>query len=259
MRLLLVITALTLGSVSNQTMALTQIGKADSVVKSVKGTADGTTKPLSAGDQVFQDQVIETGAASRANLVFEDETKFSVGPNAKAVLDTFVYDPKTKDGEVLIKASQGAFRFVSGLGKKKNYLIKTPTASIGVRGTTFHMFILATGTTAIALEEGTVIICNLNNRCQTASTPGRVTFVLTSGRISREIRWGERYMRQVTIDRAFPFLRDREPFQGRPRDGGSAADDGSGADVDTKESNESTNQDNDTDTDTGSDSKGDVR
>jgi len=213
--------------------ALTGIGKADSIVKSVRGTTEGATKPMSAGDEVFQDQIIETGSAARAELVFTDETRFSVGPDARAVLDTFVYDPKSKKGEVLIKASKGAFRFVTGIGKKENYKITTPVASIGVRGTTFHMFILNTGTTAIALVEGSVIICNLNGRCRTASTPGRVTFVLTSGLISREMGWGENYMRTIPINRALPFIRDVAPFSGKSGGGGPGGD-GDGGDPDNE-------------------------
>ena len=40
-----------------------------------------------------------------------------------------------------------------------------------------------------------------------------MSFVLTSGRIVTELGWGQRYMKHVDIQRAFPFVRDRKPLK----------------------------------------------
>lgn len=209
----LAITGATLGTAAAQQT----IGNATDIKNSVTGTTGGRTAAVGRGDQVYQDQILETGSSSHAHLTFRDKTRFSVGSNSKVVLDTFVYNPNTKGGKVVLSATKGAFRFVSGLSRKKNYQIKTPTASIGVRGTVFHLFILSTGTTAILLESGTLIICNAaGSECRTANKPGLVTYVLISGRVSRQFRWGQRYMQYIRVQRAFPFLRDYSPFSGTP-------------------------------------------
>lgn len=51
------------------------------------------------------------------------------------VLDEFVYDPDAETGSLVINATKGVFRLVGGKISKKNpVLLKTPTATIGIRG-----------------------------------------------------------------------------------------------------------------------------
>ena len=50
-------------------------------------------------------------------------------------LDRFVFDPDPKRAVFLMTAVKGVFRFTSGKLPKKSYLIRTPAATIGIRGT----------------------------------------------------------------------------------------------------------------------------
>ena len=51
------------------------------------------------------------------------------------VLDEFVYDPDAQIGSLVINATKGVFRLVGGkISKKNSVLLKTPTATIGIRG-----------------------------------------------------------------------------------------------------------------------------
>ena len=49
-------------------------------------------------------------------------------------LDKFVYDPSGSSGAVVIEATKGAFRFVTGSQDKRVYQIKTPFGTLGIRG-----------------------------------------------------------------------------------------------------------------------------
>src|SRR5215831_17290625 len=102
------------------------------------GILGGTTRAMAAGSELFSNETVRTGEASQAQLLFLDQTSLSVGARSEVRLDRFVYNPDRKAGNVVIEASRGAFRFVSGSQNPSNYTIKTPLATIGVRGTIFR-------------------------------------------------------------------------------------------------------------------------
>jgi hypothetical protein len=114
------------------------IGSAASIKNQVEGIHGGQSQSLSSGSSVYSNELIRSGEASVAELVFVDKTKLSVGPKSEVRLDKFVYDPNKGAGKVVIEASRGAYRFVTGVQDHRNYEIKTPYASIGVRGTVFE-------------------------------------------------------------------------------------------------------------------------
>ena len=71
----------------------------------------------------------------QANLRFLDQSTLNVGPTSVIKLDKFVYDPNKKDsGTIALEATRGAFRFVTGSQNKGEVRIKTPYATLGVRG-----------------------------------------------------------------------------------------------------------------------------
>jgi hypothetical protein len=74
-----------------------------------------------------------------ADLVFLDSTNLSVGPTSEVRLDKFVYDPR--DGSVVVQATCGAFRWVTGTQAKRAYQINTPYGTLGVRGTTVEFLV----------------------------------------------------------------------------------------------------------------------
>jgi hypothetical protein len=119
--------------------AQSSIGSAASVRNQVEGIRGGQQRSLSIGSAVYSQELIRSGEASVANLVFVDQTKLSVGPKSEVRLDKFVYNPDKGTGKVVVEATRGAYRFVTGVQDHRNYEIKTPYASIGVRGTVFEM------------------------------------------------------------------------------------------------------------------------
>lgn len=79
-------------------------------------------------------------AKARAELTFEDKTTVKLTEHSKIIIDDFVYDPKKGSGKLAINMALGTARYASGQIAKTNpqqVAIKTPTASIAVRGTDF--------------------------------------------------------------------------------------------------------------------------
>ena len=121
-----------LSAVANS--AETTIGNAHIVVKTVTGVINEDVRQISMKDDVYHNELIETGPESATEFIFLDGTKLAMGPNSSMTLDSFIYDPETSTGEFIITAIGGTFRFVSGKLDKASYEIHTPTATIGIRG-----------------------------------------------------------------------------------------------------------------------------
>jgi len=86
------------------------------------------------------DQLIT--ANTRMGLTFEDGTRAEITEQSELVIDDFVYDPNTGAGKMSMKVALGTVQMASGRMAKtarENISIKTPTASITVRGTSFSM------------------------------------------------------------------------------------------------------------------------
>ena len=99
------------------------------------------------------DDTIET-LKSRACITFEDGTRVQCTEFSKLVIDTFVYDPISGKGKLEMKATMGTVRYASGLIAKNNkeeIKVKTPTASISVRGTDFSMTVDELGRSLVIL------------------------------------------------------------------------------------------------------------
>src|ERR1700722_3741331 len=110
---------------SAETMAAQKVGVAAAVQNDVQGSGgNGAAQKLAPGSQLFEQEIVKTGADSLAQLIFLDETSLSLGPKAQVKLDKFVFDPNRKAGSVILSASKGAFRFVDGAQDPHNYTIK---------------------------------------------------------------------------------------------------------------------------------------
>jgi adenylate cyclase len=118
--------------------------------------------------QLFEQEVVKTGVASVAQLLFLDQTSLTIGPKAQVKLDKFVFDPNKKVGDVVLSATKGAFRFVSGVQDPHSYTINTPVATIGTRGTIFSGYNFAGGIIIIIIivEEGAGFTLQVRHRVE---------------------------------------------------------------------------------------------
>ena len=96
----------------------------------------------------------------RVEITFADSTKVKLTEQSKLVIDDFVYDGnKPKSGRMALKFASGTARFVTGNMGKQSIKLKTPTATIAVRGTDFTTTVDETGKSLFILlpeEDGTV-------------------------------------------------------------------------------------------------------
>jgi len=102
---------------------------------------------------IFSYDTVKTGNG-KVGIQFIDQTRVDVTEHSKLLIDEFIYDPNTKTGSLSLKATLGTVRYASGQIAKnsaQNVKIKTPTATIAVRGTDFAMTIDEIGSSTIIL------------------------------------------------------------------------------------------------------------
>lgn len=139
-------------------------GRAVGVDPDALARFSGTDRILSVGADISLGEQIVTGPSGQVQIVFSDQTRLVVGPGSALVIDTYLFNGNTAD-KFAINALAGSFRFISGHSAKPAYSIKTPTASIAVRGTKFD-FNVSRSRTDLMLYEGTVRLCSTSGTCQ---------------------------------------------------------------------------------------------
>ena len=160
--LLLGLLAMVVGAPS---WAQQDIGETSAVKNKVTGTIGENVRRLHVADHVFQDEWIETAVESATEIVFLDETTMTFGPEARVKLDTFVFDPDPALGKVVIDVTQGLFRLATGIMHDSAYEIRTPTATLAVRGTEIDIYVdPETLDTEIVLRDGTVLVTGCPDR-----------------------------------------------------------------------------------------------
>jgi hypothetical protein len=124
-----------------------------------KGTAcevERNKKKLSGvkGSDIESMDTYTTGACV-SSITFKDDTKVKVTENSRLLIDDFVFDPKASDaGKLALKVGMGTVRYASGQIAKSNpqqVNIKTPTATVAVRGTDFTMTVDEAGQSLVML------------------------------------------------------------------------------------------------------------
>jgi hypothetical protein len=134
------------------------IGSTTAAKNQVTREVAGASAPLMVGDSVYLNEVVRTGVDSLAKLVFLDSTNLAVGPISRVVLDQFVYVGQVGAQKMAVNLAKGIFRFTTGALDKKAYVISTPTASIGVRGTVLDID-SRSSQSRITLVEGRALVC----------------------------------------------------------------------------------------------------
>jgi hypothetical protein len=90
---------------------------------------------ISVGASGTSGEVVQTGAANAAKIVFTDNANVSMGPGSRIALSKFVYSGEDIFKKATLQLARGAFRSTSGSSDKRAYQIQTLTATIGLRGT----------------------------------------------------------------------------------------------------------------------------
>jgi len=112
-------------------------------------TNSGQISELTRNMQINTGDTVLTGINGRAQLRMDDGAIFDLKPNTEFLIEEYIYNPASssisgavaeKENKGFYRLVRGGFRAISGLiGKrnKQNYKVKTPVATIGIRGTDY--------------------------------------------------------------------------------------------------------------------------
>ena len=135
------------------------VGSAAVVVNAVwaKPESGGRRSLQQAAPAAFGD-TLSTGEESALIVRFIDNSQLTLGADAEAVIDEFVYaGANSSETLTLVK---GAFRYISGQIPEEKIAIETPTVTIGVRGTDIKVDVYDDGSTEMSTVDGAVAVAS---------------------------------------------------------------------------------------------------
>ncbi len=147
-----------IGKVSRLAAACTAVlamtamaGDEAGTVKTVKGEVtvwrQAQKLPATVGFKLLAADKVTTGADSAVGITLRDNTMLSAGPRSSLTLEQFAFNPTTNEGTIDTSLKRGTLSVISGKIAKASpgsVRFRTPTVTLGVRGTEFVME--ATGT-----------------------------------------------------------------------------------------------------------------
>jgi len=189
---------------SGACLAAEPSGEAVAVVQATAVAGAAGDRSLKVKGPVFSGDVVKTDKKGEAQILFRDDTRMVVGPNSELTIDSYVFAGQTTARQFTVNAVRGAFRFMTGSSEKQAYTIKTPTATIGVRGTWFDVTVRNL-TTSLALYDGRVRLCDTTKQPQRCTElEGRCSvIILEPDQDFRRVN--NVYERTDVLDAVFPY------------------------------------------------------
>ncbi|MGY2904351.1 FecR domain-containing protein [Bradyrhizobium sp. URHC0002] len=113
------------------------IGNVAKVTGSASVIRNDKTTPLKVKDEIYLNDVVQTGANSALGITFIDTTTFTLKASTKITIDNYVYEDGGKSNAAIFDVAKGTAAFVAAsVAKTGDMKITTPTATLGIRGTT---------------------------------------------------------------------------------------------------------------------------
>ncbi len=113
-------------------------------VKTVTGEAwvitAGQRVKAQAGTSVQLGSQLKTAKAASLGVTFKDNTLMSFGPDTELTVDEYLYAPVQGQAKLGASLNKGSLNYLSGMIAKlkpEAVSVKTPTGTIGTRGTQF--------------------------------------------------------------------------------------------------------------------------
>lgn len=113
-------------------------------VVAIRGDVTSQHAILLRGDQVSVGDTIQAADRSFAILQFTDGSKVTIRPKSKVVIEEYSYQEGVED-RARFDVVEGGLRIVTGAMAKHdpdNYIVSTPVALMGVRGTEFSIYLI---------------------------------------------------------------------------------------------------------------------
>jgi hypothetical protein len=113
------------------------IGNVATLTGSATVTRNNNPTPLKLQDDIFLNDLLQTSANSTLGVTFNDATTFNLTANATITVDNFVYEDGGKQNAALFDIARGTVAFAAAaVAKTGDMKISTPSATLGIRGTT---------------------------------------------------------------------------------------------------------------------------
>lgn len=135
------------------------IGEASTTKNDVTAQLEEMLRNLRAGDAVSADERVKTGSNSATVLKFLDGSELKVGASSNVTLDKFIFNPDKSAQNVVINLTRGAMRFATGNSDARNFTLRTPVATLGIRGTIVILICDGTGKCGALLDEHKAFAC----------------------------------------------------------------------------------------------------
>lgn len=90
----------------------------------------------------------------RMGITFLDDSQVRLTEHSELIIDEFIYDPDPSKSKMALQFASGTARFITGklaTIDKENITIRTPSATIGIRGTDFTVTVDELGRSLIIL------------------------------------------------------------------------------------------------------------
>ena len=187
-----------------------RVGVAAQIKSPVSGTVRGRRRNLATSNPVFFGERLSAGRNGLGQFILNDNTRLALSSGANLVLNNVVVRRGRR--RVWLRLVRGAMRFATGNSGRRAYRINSATATLGVRGTKFDVFVKR-GRTFVLLLEGQVRVCG-RRRCRTLRRKCDWVEVNRGGsmRTSRGVRDFKPLGSPSAI--AMPFLSDRQLIPG---------------------------------------------
>jgi hypothetical protein len=120
-----------------QPAAVEPIGNVATVTGIATVIRDKNSYPLKVRDDIYLNDVVQTSSNSALGITFNDATTFNLSASARITIDNYVYEDGGKQNSAIFDIGKGTVAFVAAaVAKTGDMKIATPTATLGIRGTT---------------------------------------------------------------------------------------------------------------------------
>ncbi len=150
----------------------------------------GVSRAIAIGSKVAEGDTVITEKRTYARLKFDDGGEVTLKPGSQFRIDKYNFDQKNPQKDsATFNLVKGGLRTITGQigkrGNKESYEMKTPTATIGIRGTIYDAHFCQGSSCGnippglyVAVTNGTVVVTNFEgNRVSLPVMQGQFVYV----------------------------------------------------------------------------------
>ncbi len=163
--------AVAAGQAHAEALAAKLTYKEGSVLVSRNGAPFAAVKT---GQRLLEGDMVKTGKDAKATLTLNENSTINMGPESRLEIKQYFFNYETEKRNVVVKGYSGKMRFVvskifkaSSGGRTawndSNFVIQTPTATAGIKGTEF-VIVVSAKHTYFAVFKGAIAASNISGK-----------------------------------------------------------------------------------------------